>query len=102
MKDNFRSFSSASEILANLQRLGIQASAVGDHLSISAPKGALTPDLLEQLKSRKLELLGILRLPAESRPVAESAACVCIHECFMAQAEATPDRIAVVSGTQVL
>jgi amino acid adenylation domain-containing protein len=102
MKDNFRSFSSASELLANLQRLGIQASAVGDHLSLSAPKGALTPDLLDQLKSRKLELLEILRLPAESRPVEASAACRCIHEWIMAQAEATPDRIAVVSGTQTL
>jgi amino acid adenylation domain-containing protein len=100
MNDDIRS--SANEFLADLQRLGIHAKAVGDRLSLSAPKGVLTPDLQVQLKSRKQELLEILRRPAESKPVGESDAGGCIHEWFAAQADSTPDRIAVVSGTQRL
>jgi amino acid adenylation domain-containing protein len=102
MNEDIRSFSSANELLAELQRLGVQAKAVGDGLSLSAPKGALTPDLQAQLKSRKQELLEILRQPAESRPAGGSDAGGCIHEWFRAQADSTPERIAVVSGTQRL
>ena len=102
MNDDIRSFSSANELLADLQRLGVQARAVGDRLSLNAPKGVLTPDLQDQLKSRKEELLEILRRPAESRPAGKSAVRGCIHEWVTAQADSTPDRIAVVSGTQRL
>jgi len=102
MNDDIRSFSSANELLADLQRLGVQVKAVGDRLSLSAPKGVLTPDLQDQLKSRKQELLEILRRPAKSRPVGKSDAGRCIHEWFTAQADSTPDSIAVVSGTQRL
>jgi amino acid adenylation domain-containing protein len=103
MNEDIRSFSSADELLADLQRLGVQAKAVGDGLSLSAPKGVLTPDLQARLKSRKQELLEILRQPAESRQViVEPDAGRCIHEWFTAQVESTPERIAVVSGTQRL
>jgi amino acid adenylation domain-containing protein len=102
MNHDIRSFSSASELLTDLQRLGVQARAVGDYLSLSAPKGVLTPDLQAQVKSRKQELLEILRQPVESRPVEESDAGGCIHEWFTAQAESAPGRTAVVCGTQRL
>lgn len=57
----------AAELLLDLGRLGIRLEAHGDRLRYS-PRSALTPDLLDRLKSHKAELLALLR-PAPEAPL---------------------------------
>lgn len=57
--------SSVSVLLESLRARGIEVSAAGDKLKTVAPKGALTPELVEGLRAHKAELLALLReLPA--------------------------------------
>ena len=49
------------ELLADCDARGIRLLAAGNgRLTIDAPKGGLTPDLLQRVKTRKAELLSIL------------------------------------------
>ena len=50
----------AAAFLAELRRRDIQVWAVGGELRCSAPAGALTPELREELRSRKNEILEFL------------------------------------------
>jgi amino acid adenylation domain-containing protein len=52
---------SASEILTDLHRLGVHAWADGGDVRFRAPKGRLTPVLIDQIKSRKVEILQLLQ-----------------------------------------
>lgn len=52
----------ACDLLAKCHNHGIRLLPVGiDGLTIDAPQGALSPELLEQLKAQKRELLTLLR-----------------------------------------
>jgi len=53
--------SSAAELLKQLRALGVQLNLEGDVLRLNAPKGALTPELQQQLKASKPEILTLLR-----------------------------------------
>ena len=44
--------------------LGIRLAAEGDRLEIDAPSGALTPDLLDEIRTHKLALLAALANPS--------------------------------------
>ena len=50
----------AADLLAGLSRLGIELVPHGDRLRYR-PRSALTPDLAEQMKAHKGEILAILR-----------------------------------------
>lgn len=52
-------------LLADFRARDIHVWADGDQLKVNAPSGALTPELLEQLRQRKSEILAFLRGPAE-------------------------------------
>lgn len=47
-------------ILARLRRLDIRLAVQDDKLTVDAPRGAMTPELTERIKSHKAELLTIL------------------------------------------
>ncbi|HWP84015.1 MAG TPA: hypothetical protein VNN17_02405 [Terriglobia bacterium] len=51
---------SAAQFLCELERRGIVLEARGNHLHYRAPKGRLTPDLVESLRQHKAELLRLL------------------------------------------
>jgi thioesterase domain-containing protein len=51
---------SAGALLSELRRRDIQLAAVGTELHCSAPAGALTPELREQLRQHKADLLALL------------------------------------------
>ena len=51
---------SASVLIANLQRRGVELAAEGDRLRYRAPRGALSPELLADLRSHKTEILAEL------------------------------------------
>ena len=50
----------ATELLAQLERSGIEVRAKDGKLQINAPAGALTPELQAELRRRKPELLALL------------------------------------------
>ena len=61
--------STLADLLAECDAHGIRlALADGDGLEIDAPKGGLTPDLLDRLKGHKAGLLAILRSSASETP----------------------------------
>lgn len=99
-----RSVASTVELLAYLRSLDVQLTADGGRLTCEAPKGVLTPHLQRELKSRKSEILEILR--QSGAPVTpakrDSFTGLCINECFEAQAAMTPEAIAVVAGSERL
>ncbi len=51
----------AAEVLARLRAANARVEVQGEDLRVSAPRGALTPDLAEALERRKTELLRLLR-----------------------------------------
>ena len=51
---------SAAALLARLRALGVALATDGDHLTIDAPAGVLTPALLAELRGRKWTLLALL------------------------------------------
>ncbi len=99
-------FADANELLTHLAKLDVRVNADKGLLALAAPKGVLTPRLQLEIKSRKQELLEILRPPGEANsyalPTSDVSAGKCIHELFAAQAAATPGAVAVVSGTDQL
>lgn len=48
-------------LLDDLKRRGVKIEARGDRLLLDAPKGAVSPSLIAQLRARKPELLDALR-----------------------------------------
>ena len=59
---------SAAQLLHDLKQLGVRLEATGERLRYS-PKDALTPDLLESLRSHKFELLAMLREQTEQSSI---------------------------------
>lgn len=53
----------AAEILSDLTRRGVRLAPNGDRLHVDAPKGLLTPELLDELRRHKAELLALLHDP---------------------------------------
>ena len=51
---------SVRDFLSTLQGLDVRVWAEGDRIRINAPQGALTPELKEELRRRKLEILAFL------------------------------------------
>jgi hypothetical protein len=51
---------SAAELLGQLSKLGVRLRVEDGELRVSAPQGALTPELREQLKDSKADLLELL------------------------------------------
>ena len=51
----------AASFLAHLQDLGIQLRIQGGKLVVNAPKGAVTPQLRDELARRKADLIGLLQ-----------------------------------------
>ncbi len=63
-------------LLTSCQKAGIVLAATGNELTVDAPKGVLTPDLLATLRARKPDVLAVLwrldamRATAGQTPVA--------------------------------
>lgn len=51
---------SVADLLAHLQRLEVRVWVDGDRLRLSTPKGAISPELRDELVSRKAELIALL------------------------------------------
>lgn len=62
---------SAQTLLERLHRLGAALETDGDRLRIKAGKGAITPELLAQMKAQKADLIALLSRPA-ARAVPQS------------------------------
>ena len=56
------------ELLADLDARGVHLTARGDRLEYDAPAGAMTPELMAQLKTNKGELLAILAAKTPEPP----------------------------------
>ena len=54
----------AEEVLAELRRRGVRVEARGEVLHVEAPRGMLSPELVQSLRQLKPELLRLLRLVA--------------------------------------
>jgi hypothetical protein len=52
----------AEDVLAELRRRGVQVEARGDVLHVEAPRGLLSPELVESLRRLKPELLRLVAL----------------------------------------
>ncbi len=50
----------ATKLLNDLQRLGVDVTANGDKLIVNAPRGMLTPQMLSSIAEQKEALLGLL------------------------------------------
>ncbi len=55
-----RSVMTTTELLNALKAAGIVLQTTGDRLMFEAPKGAMTPELRDQLARQKPELLALL------------------------------------------
>ena len=53
----------AAELLRELRRRGVKLTVNGDRLRYEAPRGALTPELLEAMRQHKPELMRMLARP---------------------------------------
>jgi len=60
-----------TELLAHLRARGITLSAEGGALKVSAPAGALTPELRSDLAARKAELIELLEQARRQRPASQ-------------------------------
>jgi TubC N-terminal docking domain len=92
-------------ILEDLRREGVKVWSEGEELRYRGPSKALTPDVLNELRSRKQEVIRILRGRSTTlttlsaggegttplRPYAVNAVNRCIHE-------TEPERCAVCNG----
>jgi hypothetical protein len=61
---------SAASLLLDLRRLGIRLEADGERLRYF-PRSALTPDLLDQLKAHKADLLALIERFEERAAILE-------------------------------
>jgi hypothetical protein len=71
---------SPSELIATVNSLGGQIRPDGDHLKVDVPKGSLTPDLVEELKRGKPDLLEYLRLAESCRRIEEMQLAIKVVE----------------------
>ena len=62
----------ADNLLAHVEALGGRLEARGEQLHIEAPRGVITPELKEDLKSHKPELLQLLNQQASNKSVTEA------------------------------
>ncbi len=97
MSDQIRDRTSPAEFLDYLRSLDVHVRVDGGRLACNAPKGVLTSELRQELKSRNSEILSFLQ--PRSRALSTSG---CIHELFEEQAAATPESIAVACGAERL
>ncbi|MBI5093856.1 MAG: hypothetical protein HZB26_15635 [Candidatus Hydrogenedentes bacterium] len=65
----------AEALIATLETRGVVLTVVGDRLSLDAPKGVLTPDVVAELRERKPEVLDILTRPTLRRYLTYLEAC---------------------------
>jgi hypothetical protein len=72
-----------SDFLATLHDLGVILSVESGRLKVDAPRGALTPELRQEIAARKEALLGLLRRLPEDAGAPEDAppdfACIYRH-----------------------
>jgi tubulysin polyketide synthase-like protein len=69
----------AQSLLHDLTGRGVILAASGDRLDVDAPDSALTDELIEELRNRKIELLELLQAqPADENPEVHDSALV--HE----------------------
>ena len=61
-----------SDLLKDLRQAGVQVWVDGDRLRYKAPKGALTPNLMGELRDRKTEILAFLNTVATETDSAPS------------------------------
>ena len=61
---------SVTSLLERIEERKIQIVVEGDHLRYQAPKGALTPELRQELKARKAEVIAHLQDPRVLRQAA--------------------------------
>lgn len=59
----------ASDLMMDLQRLGVVLTPNGDMLRVKAPEGVITPKIMQRLTDTKLELLELLKVPSKPRLV---------------------------------
>ena len=71
MTGETRNFADANELLTYLAKLNVQVAEEDGRLALTAPRGVLTPHLQQELRSKKQELLNILR----HRGGAQTSAC---------------------------
>ena len=96
----------AVELLTDLAERGIQATGEGEHLRVR-PRSALTPELIEEIRAHKAELLALLdgRLPlAEAFPggVEEVQSLTLAEVCVMPLEKFGRARLRVVVYSKVL
>ena len=65
---------SASALMAELRSLGVSLSPEGARLRYRGSREVLTPDLLEKIRERKVELLELLQVPEDltAAPILET------------------------------
>ena len=59
----------ASDLMMDLQRLGVVLTPNGDMLRVKAPEGVITPKIMQRLTDTKLELLELLKVSSKPRLV---------------------------------
>ena len=96
----------AAELLTDLAERGIQAIPEGEHLRLR-PRSALTPELIQELRTHKAELLVLLdgQLPlAEALPggIREPQPLALAEICAMPLEEFAKARLRVVVHSKVL
>ena len=71
---------SPAELVDAVHALGGQIRQNGNRLKIDAPKGSLTPELVEELRERKPGILDYLRLAESCRRIEEMQLAIRIRE----------------------
>ncbi len=90
-------------LLDELTELGIELTAAGDEIQYRAPKGCMTEELKTQIRSRKRELLHMLRHPSTPRAVLLCSRYGCLtrgglRDALVIQCGATREEAELVIG----
>jgi hypothetical protein len=72
--------STAQNLLDRLSYLNVHVIVLDDKLEIDAPKGFITPDILESLKSHKRELIDCLKPSDPHQAVAALCGCLDVNK----------------------
>ena len=67
----------AGALLQDIQSRGIQVTLSGEQLSYDAPRGAMTDELLSEIRAHKAALVALLQ-PAETPPEPLSSGYPCV------------------------
>jgi hypothetical protein len=83
----------AQEVISRLPSMGVTLSvSEGGNLALDGPRGALTPEVVESVRTHKEELIGLLKPVASPEGKAEEASTVCaddfVHEVLVFDADA--------------